>query len=182
MGNIIHINHHKNGHAVDSVSMSNGGTAVFLDVLALSGSDLAVTDREKEFIIWLNQRDQSIVGIGTVGFNINEMPWTKEGFAVHKKFLLSVIDSAANRQRWHVLSYRPNYEIIYSNLTQFRDLISAFQEEQVDESEYDYWSSKEEDEINPTIPDGFPKCESHSVLLSCHGCLICNFEKTEGKC
>jgi len=51
--------------------MSNGATNVFLDVLALSGSDLAVTTREKEFIVWLNQRDQSVVGIGTVGFSIS---------------------------------------------------------------------------------------------------------------
>lgn len=177
MGNTIDIDQLESGREVDPLSMSNGGTAVFLDVLALSGSDLAATDREKEFMIWLNQRDQSIVGIGTVGFNIKEMPWTKEGFTEHKRFLLSVIDSAAKRQRWHVLSYSPNYEIIYRYLMQFRALIVAFQAEQVDESEYDYWSSKEEDEIDPTIPDGYPKCEVHSILLSCHGCLICNYEK-----
>ncbi|MGG3507727.1 hypothetical protein ABES58_19860 [Paenibacillus lautus] len=63
-------------HLVDSLHMSNGLTSVFIEVLAISGSQLAKTNRERELIIWLAQRDQAIVGIGTVGFDIDEMPWT----------------------------------------------------------------------------------------------------------
>jgi len=71
MGNTITLCDNCDEKVVESLSMSNGATNVFLDVLALSGSDLAVTARENEFIVWLNQRDQSVVGIGTVGFSIS---------------------------------------------------------------------------------------------------------------
>lgn len=65
---------------VEPIGMSNGLTSVFIEVLAISGSILAKTNREKEMIIWLAQRDQSVVGIGTVGFDIDEMPWTIDSF------------------------------------------------------------------------------------------------------
>lgn len=60
----------------------------------LSGSELAKTNREKEFIIWLAQRDQNVVGRGTVGFDLDEMPWIeddfpemKSGFEIHLNIL-----------------------------------------------------------------------------------------------
>lgn len=59
---------------------------MFIEVLVISGSILAGTNREKELIIWLAQRDQSVVGIGTVGFDIDEMPWTVNSFASEKDF------------------------------------------------------------------------------------------------
>ncbi|MGE7128985.1 hypothetical protein [Lysinibacillus xylanilyticus] len=55
MGNTITLCDNCNEKIVESLSMSNGATNVLLDVLALSGSDLALTTREKEFIVWLNQ-------------------------------------------------------------------------------------------------------------------------------
>lgn len=69
---------------VELIGMSNGLTSVFIEVLAISGSILAKTNREKEMIIWLAQRDQSAVGIGTVGFDIDEMPWTIDSFQNEK--------------------------------------------------------------------------------------------------
>ena len=51
---------------IESIGMSNGLTSVFMEVLSISGSMLAKTSREKEMTIWLAQRDQSVVGIGTV--------------------------------------------------------------------------------------------------------------------
>jgi len=67
MGNTISLPV-KFNDVVEPISMSNGLTSVFIEVLVISGSILANTDREKELIIWLAQRDQSVVGIGTVGF------------------------------------------------------------------------------------------------------------------
>lgn len=63
---------------IEPLRMTNTGTSVFMDVIVLSGSELAATNREKEFVIWLAQRDQNIVGRGTVGFHIEEMPWKKK--------------------------------------------------------------------------------------------------------
>ncbi|TYP73042.1 hypothetical protein [Paenibacillus methanolicus] len=154
--------------------MSNGATSLLLDLLALSGSDSAIADREKEFIIWLNQRDQSVVGIGTVSFSIDEMPWTVEDFHEHKAFLLSVIDRAANKHRWSELEYVPAEESALRMLKHFRLLIDAFQLEDVDPGEYAEWSSADEGDSRPTIPVDFPKCAVHRIYLSCHGCLLCN--------
>ncbi|MFF2479718.1 hypothetical protein [Paenibacillus sp. NPDC058071] len=141
MGNTIWLSDNYDENIVESLSMSNTATSVLLEVLALSGSDLAVTEREKEFIVWLNQRDQSVVGIGTVGFSISEMPWMKRDFNELKRFLLSVIDGAINKHRWEQLNYIPNEDIVVRNLNHMRLLINNFKEEFVDESHYIYWST-----------------------------------------
>ncbi|MGG1942855.1 hypothetical protein ABFY57_24575 [Paenibacillus polymyxa] len=85
---------------VEPIGMSNGLTSVFIEVLAISGSVLAKTNREKELIIWLAQRDQSVVGIGTVGFDIDEMPWTIGSFESEKDFILDTISNAADGLGW----------------------------------------------------------------------------------
>ncbi|MFD0697693.1 hypothetical protein ACFQZT_26820 [Paenibacillus sp. GCM10027628] len=134
MGNTIWLCDNCDEKIVESLSISNKATIVLLEVLALSGSDLAVTDREKEFIVWLNQRDQSVVGIGTVGFSISEMRWTKRDFNEERRFLLSVIDGAINKQRWGDLNYTHNEDGVVRNLNHLRLLITNFKEELVDES------------------------------------------------
>lgn len=63
MGNIISLN--DKTPKSDWISMSNGLTSVFISVLGLSGSRLAQTDDEKRLIVWLLEKDQSAVGIGT---------------------------------------------------------------------------------------------------------------------
>ncbi len=88
----------KIAHLTDSLRMSNGLTSVFIEVLVISGSLLATTYREKEIIIWLAQRDQSVVGIGTVGFDIDEMPWTVDSFEREKEFVLYTISAAKEGQ------------------------------------------------------------------------------------
>lgn len=69
----------------DSLKMSNGGTDVFINVLALSGAAIATTESEKRLMVYLSEKDQ-IVGRGCVGFDIVEMPWVKETFEEDKKF------------------------------------------------------------------------------------------------
>ncbi|WP_235332709.1 hypothetical protein [Paenibacillus polymyxa] len=90
---------------VEPIGMSNGLTSVFIEVLVISGSVLAKTNREKELIIWLAQRDQSVVGIGAVGFDIDEMPWTIDSFESEKDFILDTISNAADGLGWEKLSY-----------------------------------------------------------------------------
>ena len=46
---------------------------------------------EKQLVVWLSEKDQKFVGLGTVGFDIVEMPWKKETFSNDKKFLINVI-------------------------------------------------------------------------------------------
>jgi hypothetical protein len=123
VGNIISADHDPNAR---DVMMSNGLTSVFLDVLLLSGSDLARTDSEVATVVALAERDQSIVGLGIVGFDVSELGWTPDRFLEHKAFLLRMVDGAIAGQRWEVLDYEPATERLLPSLADFRELIERF--------------------------------------------------------
>lgn len=173
MGNTIDLNN-KNRDNIKPLSMSNTLTNVFLEVLVLSGSITANTNREKELIIWLAQRGQEVVGIGTVGFDIDELPWTIESFLAEKQFLLKALDNAISGLVWSKLSYEPNKEMVIRCLDHFKKMIIVFEVNDVDEQQYLDWIENNDQDETPTIPRGYPKCDKHNILLSCHGCLICN--------
>lgn len=162
--------------SVESIGMSNGLTSVFIEVLSISGSILANTNLEKELMIWIAQRDQSIVGMGTVSFDIDEMPWTIDHFSVEKSFMLKVILRAIEGLGWEKLSYEPHQEFIISALKQFYSMIEVFTQEHVNMESYIEWTEIEEGDDRPTIPIGYPKCKKHDVYLTCHGCVLCNSE------
>ena len=123
VGNIISADHDP---TAGDVMMSNGLTSVFLDVLLLSGSDLARTDSEVATVVSLAERDQSIVGLGIVGFDVSELGWTPDGFDEHKQFLLKTVDGAVAGQRWDVLGYEPSTERLLPCLAEFRELVERF--------------------------------------------------------
>ncbi|MET3937518.1 hypothetical protein ABIC22_000330 [Paenibacillus sp. PvP094] len=159
---------------IESIGMSNGLTSVFIEVLSISGSMLARTNREREMTIWLAQRDQSVVGIGTVGFDIDEMPWSIDIFEEEKDFMHRMIAHAIAEAGWEKLSYKPRKESLIPCLEQFQTMIHTFNRDDVNLDNYLEWSEIEEDDDQPTIPPGYPKCENHEVYLSCHGCILCN--------
>ena len=74
MGNAITNKRHSLN---DRLKMSNGLTEAFLHVLVLNGSALATSDGERDLITWLARHDQNVVGRGTVGFDLREMPWSE---------------------------------------------------------------------------------------------------------
>lgn len=160
------------GFGEDSLKMSNGLTAVFIDVMTLAGSRLAQTVDEKRLIVWLAEKDQSIVGIGTVGFDIREMPWNTDHFEENKRFMLKVIEAAENRTDWAKLDYQPNEEHIFWALKKFAELISQMTGDDVDEKAVKEWIDAAES--NDPVICGFPKCPKHETLLTCFGCHICN--------
>ena len=86
MANVIGF--HSSDEENSSLVMSNGLTDVFIDVIALSGSQIAHTDDEKRLIVWLSEKDQSKAGAGTIGFDICEMPWNAKTFVENKQFLI----------------------------------------------------------------------------------------------
>ncbi|WP_433751920.1 hypothetical protein [Paenibacillus amylolyticus] len=155
--------------------MTNTATSVFIEILVLSGSLIAETDREKEFVIWLAQRDQNVVGRGTVGFDLDEMPWLENDVDLMKQFMLRMIDTAINKTQWHILDYVPGEEWSRMTLHHFLTVIQAFNQNHVNEQHYMEWTTlDEEDEYEPTIPEGYPKCQKHGAYRSCLGCVICN--------
>lgn len=57
------------------LEMTNGGTAVFVDVLMLAVSDLAHDPWDFRFAALLTLQDQSIMGRGVVGFGLADLDW-----------------------------------------------------------------------------------------------------------
>ncbi len=165
MGNIISLKS-------DMISLSNGLTDVFINVLVLSGSQLAVTEDEKRLVVWLAERDQSKVGMGAVGFDIGEMPWNAENFVDCKSFLLNVIRFAEQRLGWEVLDYPPNEKMFFPILEKFAEMVSALTVNDIMPYILEEWL--EAAEPDDPVLCGFPKCEKHGALLGCYGCQVCN--------
>lgn len=156
----------------DSLKMSSGLTAVFIDVMTLAGSRLAQTVDEKFLIVWLAENDQSVVGIGTVGFDIREMPWNTERFEENKRFMLKVIEAAGNRTDWDKLGYQPNEELLVPVLEKFAEMILRLSVKYVSPNALGEWIMDIDSDDH--VICGFPKCPKHGILLTCFGCHICN--------
>lgn len=169
MGNKVRLRH--SSPVSEWISMSNGLTDVFINVLALSGSQLAESTSEKRLVVWLSERDQ-IIGRGTVGFDIDRMPWNKATFYEDKNFLLHVIQAAENQLGWDKLDYTPNVELLLPCLKQFAVLISRLDVKDIQENAAQEWLSRA-DADNP-INCGFPRCKKHDTFLSFLGCQVCN--------
>lgn len=165
MSNIISLNS-------NTISMSNGLTDVFINVLMLSGSRLAETVDEKRLIVWLAERDQSRVGIGTVGFDIREMPWNINRFEENRRFMLKTVGLAHTKTDWNKLDYAPNEKLLFPVLNKFSDMLSKLTAKDIDPNALGEWLA--DANFDDPIKCGFPKCEKHSTLLSCFGCQICN--------
>jgi hypothetical protein len=170
MGNTISLYDHT---LVDTecIHMSNGLTSVFVSTLVLSGSALARTDRQRELIVWLAEHDQAVVGIGTVGFSLTDMPWTPTDFEAEKQFLLQVITAAQAKTHWELLGYTPNEALLLPRLAKFAQLMQQFTADHVDPSRYHMWLNTS---AECAIPPGFPCCDRHQTLLHWRGCIVCN--------
>lgn len=173
MGNIICFD--ENTPVDDWICMSNAATDVFINVLSLSGSILAETVEEKQLIIWLSEKDQKFVGLGTVGFHIVDMPWKKETFSNDKMFLLNVMKSAENKLGWEKLDYTP--KLILPNLQKFKEYIEKMTEDDINDNVLREWLDAAE--RNAPINCGFPRCKKHNTLLTFLGCQICNSETSD---
>lgn len=173
MGNVISFN---STVSDDSLSMSNGLTDVLIDYLLISGSELAVSESEKRMIVFLAEKQQTVIGIGNVDFDITEMPWQAFSFEADKAFLLKVIDYAHSlsfqKNIWDKLGYEPNREHIDYALNGFETLIKRMTVNDIDENNLQEWlsDSKQDDPVHC----GYPKCHKHGVIMSCWGCKLCN--------
>ena len=157
-------------------SMSNGLTDVFIDYLLISGSKIANSISEKRIVVFFAEKQQSIVGIGNVGFDITEIPWEKGTFEGDKQFILKTIEYAKELINTdyviNIFSYETSSESLIKIFNEFINLIEQMSVEYIDENNLYEWiaSSDSSDPINI----GFPKCEKHEIMLSLYGCKICN--------
>lgn len=151
--------------------MSNGGTSMFINILCLSGGRLAETESEKRLMVYLAEKNQSVCGIGTVGFDITDMPWKRNTFDDDKAFMLRVIEGAANKLGWETLDYEPDEEAAEEYLDAFRKLAERMTADDITESLLTEWLS-DADENDP-VRCGFPKCRIHNTYISVYGCQVC---------
>ena len=156
----------------DGFSISNGATSVLISVIGLSGSKIAKSDEEKKFIIWILEKDQSCCGIGTVGFELSELPWSKKNFENERKFMLEVLEGVRNKVGWETLDYHPNEEIINYCIDKLENMFNKMTSCDIDEQAINEWRSETEKE--EPMNNGFPKCKKHGVLLTLFGCHVCN--------
>jgi hypothetical protein len=150
---------------IPCIRMSNGLTSVFVSVLALAASELAETDRQREFAAWFASHDQGVLGLGTVDFDMSELPWSSDTFAVDRGFVLQVIH-AAKRTGWERLGYEPREEWMQHCLDQFRVMAEAFSIEHAAGSEVAAWTYGR--------PMQLVLCPVHQVYQHEHGCVLCN--------
>ncbi|WP_406189764.1 hypothetical protein OH791_25375 [Streptomyces anulatus] len=108
------------------LEMTNGGTAVFVDVLMLAVSALAHDPWDFRFAALLTLQDQNVMGRGVVGFDLADLDWgdTPQERAAAKSFLLRVLDLALSRHRWEELSYEPPRAEGY--LRMYRSMVEEF--------------------------------------------------------
>ena len=170
MGNMIGLNPSTSGGTC--LQMSNGLTDVFLNVLVLSGSALAKTVSEKRLIVWLAERDQSRVGMGTVGFDLRDMPWAPASFARDREFLLCVAAGARERMGWEKLDYHPNEKLLFPCLDRFAELVGEMAFSEIKADALEEWLLGAD--VSDPVLCGFPLCPRHQTLLTVFGCHICN--------
>lgn len=154
MGNIIS---NERAGADSYLQMSNGATSVLLDILCLAASDIASSQWEIETAIWLAEHDQSIIGLGVVGFDISEIGWSRENFPAQQQFTVSTIDLAMKRHRWKLLNYEPRLDVTLENLEIFKTLVELYRSEHIKSEDVREWR------VEPSPP--YLKCPIHKIYL-----------------
>lgn len=172
MSNMICFNCNSDSNRMKyDLNMTNGGTSMFVNILCLSGGRLAETESQKRFMVFLAEKNQNVCGIGSVGFDIVDMPWDRNSFDEDKLFLLKVIDAAGQKLGWETLGYEPNEEFVTEYLDKFRKLIERMTAEDIIEGSLTGWLSGAGE--NDPVRCGFPKCKIHDAYISIHGCQVC---------
>jgi hypothetical protein len=145
-----------------SVKMNNVLTDDFIGALALGAYALGETEDEKDLAMWIASHDQYGAGLGTVGFDISDIPWSVDNFEAEMKFMLGVIDAAKSAKFFESNFY------LYQNggfLDKFRELLADFSVEFIKPEKNDEWQ-----QIKPERQ----KCPAHDVYLNWAGCIICH--------
>ncbi len=154
---------------LEQVQMSNSSTQVFITALALSASALAQNDAQKTLAVWIGAHDQSVFGIGMVGFDVSEMPWVINAIDEDKAFWLAVIEGARAKLGWERWNYTPREDWLFSHLENLSVLIQAFQPPDICDDQDRVWS------FTPR-PKIFDLCQRHQLYRHDNGCLLCNDE------
>lgn len=158
---------HLDNPDAEGFSVSNGGTAVFVAVLCLAGSDVATHDWQKELLVWISTHDSHVMGNGNTGFDLSELGWHTERYVVQKQFLLLLTNRARSKTNWEKLPYDPPLERAVFALDSFDILINGFDRMHCRNLALE-WT------VKPMRP--FVRCATHGIFIHSEGCVICNDE------
>jgi hypothetical protein len=147
--------------------MSNGTTSVFVSVLSLAASALATSDRAREIAVWLASHDQSIFGVGVVGFDISGLPWSRATFAEDRAFVLEILAAVRGKTGWERLDYPPREDLNSECTDALGRMIEAFDVRDAFTDDEAIWTFCDR-------PDRFETCPIHAVYLHVGGCVVCN--------
>ncbi len=102
--------------------MSNQGTDCLLDLLIIAADALHQTKHQEELVSFLkDQKDINAIAPGTVGFDLDEMPWKEGTLRENLDFLLRV--AAKAESAFEELPCEANRDIVLPWLKQFERLI-----------------------------------------------------------
>lgn len=124
MSNVITMNYGTSD--VRSIVMSNQGTDSFLDLLITSACSFGQTSSQKKLVSFLKERrDLSEIAPGTVGFEVEEMPWDYSFILVDRLFLMDAANNAMTETVVNKLSYEVNKDIVFPWLKQFAEMMDS---------------------------------------------------------
>ncbi|GAB2649188.1 hypothetical protein [Kribbella swartbergensis] len=143
------------------LKLSNGGSEVFLDVLALAACELAETPFERGFALLLcNSR----IGLGNEGFDLDELPWSAD-WEAERAFLLRVIELAQSHFHWDFLSYDPPYADRY--LAEYATLVREYRPPEEPVELPRMWDPS-------PVEAAFNRCLKHGLFLGDYtDCRVC---------
>ena len=158
-------------HMRDSMHMSNGGAAVLVNILCLSGGRLAETESQKRMMVYIAEQNQYMYGLGNVDLDIDRLPWDRAHFAEDKAFMLRVIEGARQKLGWETLDYTPNVEFALSYLDEYQILMERMTEADIKDESLTEWLDWHKPDQPPKC--GFPKCSKHDAYIALDGCQVC---------
>lgn len=108
------------------ISLSNGNTSVFVDVMMLAVSATVTTEWGYRFAGRIAQSDQNVFGLGMAGFALEDFDWGSPGedAAANKRLVLDTLALAVSRHRWDELGYSP--PLIEDVLRRFQAMVEEF--------------------------------------------------------
>jgi hypothetical protein len=147
------------------ISMSNARTSLFTFAMSLAASTLAREDSEREFAVWFAARDQAVFGMGTVDFDVSEIPWQPNSFAADRDFIIRAIDRAKMGEDWKRYGWRIG--ALDDEFDAFRELVASFALADATPDPDRPWNISDS-------PNHFRLCERHAVYQHAYGCPLCN--------
>ena len=122
MSNIIRLN--KAASNDEWIVMSNQGTDCFLDLVTVAAELFEKTETQEKLISFLkDQKDVNEISPGSAGFDLDEMPWSKDTLSEDAVFMMKIIEKAKTTEVAGKLGYRPDLRIVSPWLDQFSLMI-----------------------------------------------------------